>query len=203
MMKCISMRAFSAFPLAALLISFLSASPGAESGKAKNPIVVLQTTMGDIKIELYPDKAPETVKNFLWYVNHKFYDGLIFHRVIKNFMIQGGGFTKEMKRKQPNAPIKNEADNGLSNQKGTIAMARTQKIHSASSQFFINLKDNQFLDHKNKTSGGYGYAVFGKVIDGMDVVDKIGSVTTVSFMGYKDVPDTAIVITKAFEIKEK
>jgi len=186
-----------------LLVAFgmgLVLAGSAWAAEKSNPVVVLETTMGDIKIELYPDKAPVTVKNFLWYVDHKFYDGLIFHRVIKNFMIQGGGFTKDMVKKQPNAPIVNEATNGLSNKRGTIAMARTSEINSATSQFFINLKDNSFLDHKDDTPRGYGYAVFGKVIGGMDVVDKIGSVKTTSRKGYNDVPAEPVVIKKAYQL---
>ncbi len=138
---------------------------------------MMKTSVGDIAIELYPDKAPETVANFLWYVDNKFYDGLIFHRVMSNFMIQGGGFNKDMLRKETKPSIKNEADNGLSNMRGTIAMARTGDPHSASSQFFINVKDNKPLDFKSKANpAGWGYCVFGKVISGMDVVDKIRQV---------------------------
>jgi len=191
-------RTLFALALGALVAA--TAASGALAAEKKNPVVVLKTNMGSIKIELYPDKAPETVKNFLWYVDHHFYDGLIFHRVIKNFMIQGGGFTKDMKKKEPNAPIVNEATNGLSNKRGTIAMARTMDINSATSQFFINLKDNTFLDHKNNTPRGYGYAVFGKVIDGMDVVDAIGNVKTTSRKGYDDVPVDPVVILKAYRL---
>ncbi len=140
--------------------------------------VLMKTSMGDIELELYPDKAPITVENFLTYVKEGFYDGLIFHRVIKNFMIQGGGFDKNGKYKPAtHPPIKNEATNGLSNKTGTIAMARTNQINSATSQFFINVKDNLFLDHADN-GARYGYAVFGKVIKGMDVVKKIENVKT-------------------------
>ncbi len=141
-------------------------------------IVVMHTNYGDIKLELFRDKAPITVENFLTYTKEKFYNGLIFHRVISNFMIQGGGFDQNYMQKQPtHPPIKNEATNGLSNVRGTIAMARTNQINSATSQFFINVKDNLFLDHKDMEAG-FGYAVFGKVIEGMDVVDKIKNVQT-------------------------
>src|SRR3972149_8867242 len=136
----------------------------------------METSLGNIKIELDQAKAPITVKNFLSYVDEKFYDGTIFHRVIGNFMIQGGGFTADMQQKRVKAPIKNEAGNGLKNMTGTMAMARTNVVDSATAQFFINVVDNDFLDHQNTTSQGFGYAVFGKVIQGMDVVEKIKAV---------------------------
>ncbi|UCH85805.1 MAG: peptidyl-prolyl cis-trans isomerase [Candidatus Latescibacterota bacterium] len=164
----------------------------------ENPVVVMQTSFGAITIELYPEKAPKTVENFLWYVDKKFYNGLIFHRVIANFMIQGGGFTPEMNKKQPNPPIKNEANNGLSNEKGTIAMARTGEPHSATAQFFINVKDNKGLDFKSETPQGWGYCVFGKVIDGMDVVEEIRQVKTTSKQGHQDVPEVPVVIEKVY-----
>ncbi|UCG53809.1 MAG: peptidyl-prolyl cis-trans isomerase [Candidatus Latescibacterota bacterium] len=175
------------------------------NAEEKNPVVVMQTSFGEITIELYPDKAPNTVKNFMWYVDKKFYEGLIFHRVIPTFMIQGGGFTKDMAKKQPNPPIKNEADSGLSNERGTIAMARTGEPHSATSQFFINVKDNKALDFKAKNPQGWGYCVFGKVIEGMDVVDEIRDVKTVSRQGYDDVPEVPVVIEKVYvkEVKSK
>lgn len=173
------------------------------TAKTTNPVVIMETTKGTIKIELYPDEAPITVKNFLWYVDHKFYEGLIFHRVIGNFMIQGGGFTRDLVKKQPNAPIKNEADNGLKNERGTIAMARTSKINSATSQFFINLKDNHGLNFRERTLQGYGYAVFGRVIDGMDVVDAIAKVKTIRKDGYNDVPATPVVIKKAYRLEKE
>ncbi|MEJ2720383.1 MAG: peptidylprolyl isomerase [bacterium] len=176
-------------------------SAAAANAENDNPEVVLQTSFGNITIELYPDKAPKTVENFLWYVNHKFYDGLIFHRVIPDFMIQGGGFTPDMNKKQPNAPIKNEANNGLSNLRGTIAMARTNDPNSASSQFFINLKDNKGLDFKSETPQGWGYCVFGKVIGGMDIVDEIAKVKTTTKDVYQDVPEVPVVIEKAY-VKE-
>ena len=162
-----------------------------------HPIVLLKTTLGDIKIELYPEKAPETVKNFLQYVNEGFYANTIFHRVIKTFMIQGGGFTKEMTQKKGHPSIKNEAENGLKNERGAIAMARTSDVNSASSQFFINTVDNDFLNFKDKTSRGYGYCVFGKVIDGMDVIDKIAKVKTATRDMHSDVPVEPVEILEA------
>lgn len=163
----------------------------------KNPEVLLETTSGDILLELFPDKAPETVANFLKYVDDGFYDNTIFHRVIPNFMIQGGGMNARMKEKETREPIRNEADNGLKNERGTIAMARTMDPHSASAQFFINQKDNDFLNHQEPTREGWGYAVFGKVVDGMDVVDKIAKVKTRSQGGHDDVPVDMVLITKA------
>jgi peptidyl-prolyl cis-trans isomerase B (cyclophilin B) len=166
-----------------------------------NPKVEMETSKGKIVIELFPEKAPETVKNFLNYVDAKFYDGTIFHRVIPNFMIQGGGFTSDMKRKSAGAPIKNEADNDLKNDRGTIAMARTGDPHSATAQFFINTINNDFLNHKSKTNQGWGYVVFGKVIAGMDVVDAISSVKTVTRGMYRDVPAETIEIRRAVVLK--
>ena len=166
-----------------------------------NPKVEMETSKGKIVIELFPDKAPETVKNFLNYVETKYYDGTIFHRVIPNFMIQGGGFTTDMKRKSAGAPIKNEADNGLKNERGTIAMARTGDPHSATAQFFINAVNNDFLNHKSKTQQGWGYVVFGKVITGMDVVDAISAVKTVTRGSYRDVPAETIEIRSARVLK--
>ena len=166
-----------------------------------NPKVEMMTSKGKIIIELYPEKAPETVKNFLNYVDTKYYDGTIFHRVIPGFMIQGGGFTPEMKRKSTSAPIKNEADNGLKNDRGTIAMARTADPNSATAQFFINSVNNDFLNHKSKTSQGWGYAVFGKVIEGIEVVDVISAVKTVTSGRYRDVPAEAVQINSARVVK--
>ena len=160
----------------------------------QNPVVVMKTSMGDIEIELYADRAPETVKNFLSYVDRGFYDGTIFHRVINNFMIQGGGMVPGMLEKKTSAPIINEAYNGLSNLRGTIAMARTQDVNSATSQFFINVVDNKYLDFKNKTAAGYGYCVFGRVIKGMNVVDKIKTVSTGRRGYFSDVPVKDIII---------
>ena len=161
----------------------------------KNPVVTIETSMGDIQVELFADKAPITVKNFLSYVDDKFYDGVIFHRVIPTFMIQGGGMEPGLKEKKTKDPIKNEADNGLSNERGTIAMARTPDPDSATAQFFINVADNsKSLDHKSKDARGYGYCVFGKVIKGMDVVDKIKDVETASKGRHDDVPVKDVVI---------
>ena len=160
----------------------------------KNPTVVVKTSMGSVTIELYPDKAPETVKNFLQYVADKHYDGTIFHRVISNFMIQGGGFDPSMKQKATRAPVKNEAANGLKNTLGTVAMARTSVPDSATSQFFINVKDNASLDYRDGSTQGIGYCVFGKVTLGMDVVEKIKAVPTGTKSGMSDVPVTPVVI---------
>jgi len=158
----------------------------------KNPQVIMETSKGNITIELDAKAAPATVKNFLVYVNEKFYDGTIFHRVINNFMIQGGGFDEKMSQKKTHGPIKNEAANGLKNNLGTIAMARTNDINSATAQFFINVKDNDFLNHQG--SGQFGYAVFGKVVSGMDVIDAIKAVKTTSRAGMDDVPAEPVII---------
>jgi len=155
---------------------------------AANPVLVMKTTAGTITMELDIDKAPKTVENFLSYVDAGFYDNTLFHRVIKGFMIQGGGFTKGMKQKETRPPIENEADNGLKNDRGTIAMARTNFPHSATSQFFINLVDNAFLNHTAKTTRGWGYCVFGHVTEGMNVVDEIAKVPTGTRFGSGDVP---------------
>lgn len=158
-------------------------------------LVEMKTNMGAVKLELNDEKAPLTVKNFLDYVDEKFYDGTIFHRVISNFMIQGGGFDTLPKRKKVKEPIKNEADNGLPNVKGSIAMARTGVIDSATSQFFINLVDNDFLNHRGNTGRTFGYAVFGKVVEGMDVVEKIGRVKTVAKSSlFRNYPERQVVI---------
>lgn len=156
--------------------------------------ILMTTTVGPITLELDADNAPKTVENFLSYVSNGFYDGTIFHRVINNFMIQGGGFTADMEQKTPEAPIENEANNGLQNARGTIAMARTQDPHSATAQFFINVQDNDFLNHTGENMQGWGYAVFGKVTDGEDVLDKIRCVQTGSQAGHQDVPVEPIII---------
>ena len=166
------------------------------------PYVELETTMGNIVIELNQEKAPNTVANFLEYVKSGHYDGTIFHRVIDGFMIQGGGMDANMKEKSTNAPIQNEADNGLKNEVGTIAMARTSDPHSATAQFFINVKDNGFLNYTSKTPQGWGYAVFGKVTEGMDVVEKIKGVDTTMKSGHQDVPVEDVVIEKAEIVAE-
>jgi len=160
-------------------------------------VVKLLTNFGEITLELDTEKAPITTANFLQYVDNGFYNGTIFHRVIDGFMIQGGGFDASMNQKQTAAEIKNEADNGLKNDKYTIAMARTSAPHSASSQFFINAGDNDFLNHTAQTSSGWGYCVFGKVVAGMDVVDKIRQVATTSRKGHQDVPVDNVVIETA------
>jgi peptidyl-prolyl cis-trans isomerase B (cyclophilin B) len=170
---------------------------GGGGGAAANPVVKLTTTAGEIEIELYPGKAPKTVENFLSYVRDGFYDGTIFHRVIKGFMIQGGGFEPGMQRKATVAPIENEADNGLPNDTGTIAMARTNDPNSATSQFFINTNDNANLNHRGKTPSGWGYAVFGRVISGMETVRAIESSATTTVGMHGDVPRNDVVITKA------
>ncbi|MBN2038216.1 MAG: peptidyl-prolyl cis-trans isomerase [Chitinispirillaceae bacterium] len=167
------------------------------------PQVKLETTLGDIVIELNATRAPKTVENFLAYVNSGFYNGTIFHRVIKTFMIQGGGFTEDLQQKSSRPPVANEADNGLRNLRGTVAMARTPNPHSATSQFFINTVDNAFLDFKSKTDQGWGYCVFGKVVKGMETVDAIAKTPTTMRNGMGDVPGTAIIIKKATVIGKK
>lgn len=157
-------------------------------------MVTLHTNFGDITLQLDQEKAPETCANFIRYVEEGFYNGTIFHRVIDNFMIQGGGFDADMQQKSTNEAIRNEANNGLSNDAGTIAMARTMDPHSATAQFFINVKDNDFLNHSSETSQGWGYAVFGKVTDGMDTINKIKAVATGSRGGHQDVPLESVVI---------
>ncbi|HEY4341730.1 MAG TPA: peptidylprolyl isomerase [Steroidobacteraceae bacterium] len=160
-------------------------------------MIRFQTTLGDFTIELMPKEAPVTVENFERYVREEFFDGLIFHRVIPGFVIQGGGMTPDMSQKDNHAPIKNEATNGVKNERGFLSMARTNDINSATSQFFINLKDNDFLDHK---PGSYGYAVFAKVVDGMDVIDQIAGVKTGRRRGHDDVPVEDVVIVSAREV---
>lgn len=162
------------------------------------PQVVLETNKGNIIISLNPEKAPITVENFLSYVKSGHYNGLIFHRVIPDFMIQGGGYDMAMRERPTRPPIKNEANNGLKNVRGTIAMARTNEIHSATAQFFINLVDNDFLDYKNDTPQGYGYAVFGEVVSGMDVVDAIAKIPTRRLGVHEDVPQIPVLIKKAY-----
>lgn len=196
-------RAFLTVSLAfaALFIAPASWAQSDTESKSDNPQVLMETNFGSILIELYPEKAPETVENFLAYVKEGFYDGTIFHRVIPNFMVQGGGFTPDMNKKHTRAPIKNEADNGLRNQIGTIAMARTNDPHSATAQFFINVAQNSFLDFREKTSRAYGYAVFGRVIKGMKVVNQIRQVKTGFKNGHGDVPLEPVIIEKVRQIK--
>ncbi len=170
---------------------------------AGNPQVLLKTSKGDITIELFQDKAPISVKNFLSYVDEKYYDGTIFHRIIRGFMVQGGGMTADMHEKSGKPPIKNEAGNGLKNLRGTLAMARTPEIDSATCQFFINLVDNAFLDHEKGNPDKFGYAVFGKVVAGMDVVDAIAAVPTGSKGMHRDVPREPITIISATRVEVK
>jgi peptidyl-prolyl cis-trans isomerase B (cyclophilin B) len=182
-----------------ILFLFVTGEGGCSSMSAVK--VLFETSKGDITIELYPDKAPDTVKNFLAYVESGFYNFTIFHRVIPGFMAQGGGFEKGLKKKDTREPIKNEASNGLSNSRGTIAMARTSDPHSATGQFFINVVDNKPLNYKSSTEEGYGYCVFGKVTEGMDVVDAIVSVPTKTVGMYQNVPVQDVVILKATKVK--
>ena len=187
----------------ALCFSLLAAGAGLLAGAggvraaAPDPTVRLETSLGEIVLRLDARKAPISTANFVQYVKSGFYDGTVFHRVIKNFMIQGGGLTPDLKQKETRTPIRNEADNGLKNKKYTIAMARTSEPHSATAQFFINVKDNAFLDFKNQTPQGWGYAVFGKVVKGQDVVDKIAAVATGPKGYYDDVPVQTVVVKKA------
>ena len=182
-----------------LMLTVLAA--GLAQAEGKNPMVLISTSLGDIKVELDAQKAPVTVQNFLSYVNDKFYDGTVFHRVIPGFMIQGGGMDKDMKGKATKPPIKNEAGIGLKNTDGTIAMARTSVVDSATAQFFINVKDNAFLDHRDDSQAGFGYAVFGKVVDGMDVVRKIEKVQTGNKGMHQNVPVEPVVIKSISVIK--
>jgi peptidyl-prolyl cis-trans isomerase A (cyclophilin A)/peptidyl-prolyl cis-trans isomerase B (cyclophilin B) len=171
---------------------------------AANPQVELKTNLGTITVELYPDKAPQTVKNFLGYVQSDFYTGTIFHRVIPGFMIQGGGFSQDFAQKPTRDPVQNEAANGLTNETGTIAMARTPNPHSATAQFFINVADNAFLNHTAPTARGYGYAVFGKVVKGMDVVNRIAQLATGPRGPFpQDVPQQEVVIKEARLVEAK
>lgn len=190
-----------AMSIAAVLALALPAGAGEEEG-TDNPRVYVNTNLGTFEIELYPGKAPVTVENFLNYVEKDYYDGTIFHRVIPSFMIQGGGFTKDMIKKETAPPIENEATNGLSNEKYTIAMARTNVIDSATSQFFINVADNPGLDHRGDSPKEYGYAVFGRVVEGQDVVDRIKDVKTATKGSYKDVPVKPVII-KAIRLIEE
>jgi peptidyl-prolyl cis-trans isomerase B (cyclophilin B) len=184
----------------ALIMAFTVGTSGQQPAGG-NPVVVIETSMGDITVELDKAKAPVSVENFLGYVKDGYYTGTIFHRVVKGFMIQGGGLTADMERKPgTKAPIQNEANNGLKNSRGTVAMARTSEVRSATSQFFINTVDNSALDHKSMTPQDYGYAVFGKVIGGMDVVDKIEGVATGSQGGHQNVPNDPVTI-KAVRLK--
>jgi len=185
---------------AALLLS--TATYATDKAKMSITTIKLTTNQGDITLELDAEKAPNTVKNFVTYVEEGFYEGIIFHRIIPNFMAQGGGFTTDFKQKSTNSAIENEANNGLKNNRGTIAMARTGDPHSATGQFFINLADNGFLNHSSETQQGWGYAVFGKVTEGMDVVDKMAAIPTGSGgMFPTDVPQEEVIIEKAEVVK--
>ena len=178
----------------------VSTAPAA--GQPANPRVLIETSKGNITVEVFPAQAPQSAGNFLNYVKTGYYDGLVFHRVIPGFMIQTGGMTADMAEKPKNAPIQNEANNGLRNLRGTLAMARTGDPHSASSQFFINVKDNAFLDHRGKTPQGWGYAVFGQVVDGMDVVDAIVAVPRGNRGPHGDVPIEPIVMQRVSVLPE-
>jgi cyclophilin family peptidyl-prolyl cis-trans isomerase len=180
--------------LALLLPWAAHAADGQAAGA--HPQVAIETTLGTITVELFDDRAPVSSKNFLDYVNAKFYDGLIFHRVIPNFMVQGGGFTPDLTQKPTRDPIKNEASNGVHNGRGTLAMARTAEPNSATAQFFINVAENNFLDHQDDTVRGMGYAVFGRVVNGMDVVDKIVGQPTTSVGPMADIPVTPVVMKR-------
>lgn len=189
------MRKYLSFLLASALFSFNAWA---------HPSVDIVTTAGKVTLELYPEKAPKTVESFLQNARHGFYEGTIFHRVIEGFMIQGGGFNSVMEEKTPRTPaLPNEADNGLTNERGTIAMARTADPHSARVQFFINLKNNAFLNFRSPTQGGYGYAVFGRVTQGMDVIDRIAKSPTGSVGHYENVPTKPVIIQSIKIISEK
>ncbi len=201
--------------VAVLLAVGLTLALATGDAPAEHPVVLMTTSMGPIKIELYPDKSPATVKNFLGYVDDKFYDGTVFHRVMDNFMIQGGGFEKgfdkaeskrdvDAKEKKTKAPIKNEAGNGVANTTGTIAMARTPNPDSATAQFYINVVDNPNLNHRDDSPGGMGYCVFGKVVDGMDVVNKIAKVRTHTVVprAVENVPDKDVVIESVRRVEK-
>ena len=196
MLELLSMKTLTC---ALLLLPFLAAVTA--SAQSANPSVVVKTSMGSFTIELFQDKAPETVKNFLLYVDEGFYTGTIFHRVIDGFMVQGGGLDEKMTKKQTRKPIVNEAGNKLKNTVGTVAMARTGEPNSATAQFFVNVKDNAFLDYRDSSADGIGYCVFGKVTAGMDVVEKIKAVPTGVKNGMRDVPLTPVVIESVTRVK--
>jgi len=191
------MKRFFSFLLILAFLGFGISVAGADEKTADAPRVRLETNLGNIVVELDPKAAPKTVDNFLTYVRDGFYNGTIFHRVIKGFMIQGGGFTEDLQQKPARPAIQNEADNGLKNLRGAIAMARTPDPNSATAQFFINTVDNSFLNFKSKTPAGWGYCVFGKVVEGMDVVDKIENQPTTTKMIGNDVPVSPVIIKRA------
>ena len=187
--------------LLVVFFAVLMIGVGIEAG-TKYPVVRMETNKGDVILELYSDKAPVSVENFLAYTKEGFYNGTIFHRVIKDFMVQGGGFVTGLKQRRPSrVAIENEAHNKIENKRGTVAMARTSVIDSATAQFFINLVDNDFLNYRNNTRQGYGYAVFGKVISGMDIIDEIGEVKTTRVGQYMDVPREDVVIKKVVVLR--
>lgn len=200
-MSILNRRVRSLALMAILMMALNACTETTTETATEVAIVKMETSKGVITLELDSEKAPDTVANFLTYVNEGFYDDTIFHRVIPNFMIQGGGFTADMTQKSTHNPIRNEANNGLSNSTGTIAMARTSDPHSATAQFFINVKDNSFLDFKNESTQGWGYAVFGKVTQGMDIVNAIKDVATTSQGPYQDVPVETITIKKIVEVE--
>lgn len=184
------------FAAALLAVAFvISPAHGEDATMPANPVIAIKTSMGTMTAELWPEKAPKTVENFLSYVDESYFDGLVFHRVIPNFMVQGGGFDTNMVQKKTKAPVVNEASADVPNKRGTLAMARTTDINSATSQFFINLADNGFLNHRDKSVRGYGYCVFGKLTDGLDVLDKIAAVKTGKSGPHSDVPVEAVTIT--------
>lgn len=190
-LRSLALALAASLALAPLVLTWSAASPSAQEA---NPVVLMETSLGTITIELYQDKAPKSVENFLAYVNSGFYEGTVFHRVIPDFMIQGGGMTADLNRKATRGPIENEATNGLKNTRGTLAMARTGDVNSATSQFFINPVNNANLDHKSTNPSEFGYAVFGMVTEGMDVVDKIRAVPTGTRGPFQDVPNEPVVI---------
>ena len=177
-----------------VLTTIIFINNGVNAEMATNTIITVKTSLGDIKLELFNDKAPITAENFEKYIKSNYFTNSIFHRVIKDFMVQGGGFTPEMEEKETMSPIKNEANNKISNERGTIAMARTNDPHSASAQFLINLKDNTFLDFKSETTQGWGYCVFGKITEGIEVIDEIAMVDTGSYGPHQDVPKDPVII---------
>ena len=177
-----------------IIFLFIAALSTLSLAQGNNPHVIISTSMGDMQVELFSDKAPETVKNFLRYVDRGFFNGTIFHRVIGNFMIQGGGMMPGMSQKQTMAPVINEASNMIPNMRGTLAMARTMDPHSATAQFFINVVDNHFLNHQNKSPQGWGYCVFGRIVSGMETADRIRNVPTKSWGPHQDVPVQDVVI---------
>ena len=187
--------------IALLCFTAISSAQAADKPAITNPMVSITTSLGTMELELYPAKAPKTVKNFLQYVDKGFYNGTVFHRVIPGFMVQGGGFEPGMQLKPTSLPVNNEADNGLANVVGTIAMARTNDPHSATAQFFINTADNVMLNHTGKNPKGWGYCVFGKVTQGLDVVKKIEAVSTGNVGPFGDVPQTDVIITRIERVK--